>query len=83
MTPWKLKMENKRERLTPSVIKVGDGRGFVVNLTASANGAQRVQDLEAEGIDCAGIDVDPAQPTGTRLVVNPCHADSRPEPFSS
>jgi hypothetical protein len=41
MTPWKLKMKNKRERLTPSVIKVGDGRGFVVNLTARTIGAQR------------------------------------------
>jgi ribokinase len=33
-----------------------------------ANGVQRVKDLEAEGIDCSGIEVHASQPTGVAMV---------------
>ncbi|HEV2652117.1 MAG TPA: PfkB family carbohydrate kinase, partial [Rhizomicrobium sp.] len=48
--------------------RIGARVAMVGRVGKDANGAQRVQDLEAEGIDCAGIEVDPAQPTGVAMV---------------
>jgi ribokinase len=48
--------------------RIGARVAMVGCVGKDANGAQRVKDLEAEGIDCAGIDVDPTQPTGVAIV---------------
>jgi ribokinase len=48
--------------------RIGAKVAMVGCVGSDANGEQRVRDLEAEGIDCAGIEVSQTQPTGVALI---------------
>jgi ribokinase len=48
--------------------RIGAHVGMVGRVGRDANGAQRVKDLEAEGIDCSGVEIDPHSPTGVAMV---------------
>ncbi|MFM0391969.1 ribokinase [Paraburkholderia phytofirmans] len=48
--------------------RIGAQVAMVGCVGKDANGAQRVKDLEAEGIDCSGVEVHPGQPTGVAMV---------------
>jgi ribokinase len=48
--------------------RIGAQVSMVGCIGSDANGGQRLHDLEAEGIDCAGIEVSQTQPTGVALI---------------
>lgn len=48
--------------------RIGAQVAMVGCIGRDANGDQRLRDLEAEGIDCAGIEISATQPTGIALI---------------
>jgi ribokinase len=48
--------------------RIGARVAMVGCVGKDANGAQRLRDLEIEGIDCSGVEVDAAKPTGVAIV---------------
>ncbi|WP_118182844.1 ribokinase [Paraburkholderia phosphatilytica] len=48
--------------------RIGAHVAMVGCVGSDANGDQRLRDLEAEGIDCAGIETSESQPTGVALI---------------
>ncbi len=48
--------------------RIGARVAMIGCVGTDANGAQRLKDLEAEGIDCSGVEVDPDKPTGVAIV---------------